>query len=180
MVRPILLLAALGVTVILGGGLLWLRSSITSGDHRKCPAVASVNPIPSWSSGGAAGGQPFRGAAGGQPFHGVSGLPSAIPTPVLAPSVSGGHVRVTFADNRSTMIVPVGTVIDVALSTQRWSLPVSSDQQTLPRLSASSSCDGIVRASFRVQGNGWIESDVHVPSNVGAPDIVFRVNLVAS
>ena len=66
------------------------------------------------------------------------------------------------------------------LSTQQWSLPVSSDPKTLPRLSASSSCDGTVRGSFRVQGNGWIESDVHMPSNVGAPDIVFRVTVVAS
>jgi hypothetical protein len=166
---PILLLAAAGIAVGLSVGVLWLHGAITSGDE--CPAVASVNPIPSWTPGG---------AAGGQPFHGVSGLPKATPTPVLAPLVSEGHVRVTFADNRSTMIVPVGTVIDVELSTQQWSLPVSSDPQTLPRLSASSSCDGIVRASFRVQGNGWIESDVHMPSNVGAPDIVFRVNFVAS
>ncbi len=71
-------------------------------------------------------------------------------------------------------------MIDVELSTQQWSLPVSSDPQTLPRLSTSSSCDGTVRGSFRVQGNGWIESDVHMPSNVGAPDIVFRINVVAS
>ena len=71
-------------------------------------------------------------------------------------------------------------MIDVELTTQQWSLPVSSDPQSLPRLSASASCDGTVRASFRVQGNGWIQSDVQVPSNVGAPDIVFRVNLVAS
>ena len=126
---------------------------------------------PSWTPGG---------GAGGQPFHGVSGVPKATPTPVLNPPVSGGHVLVTFAEYRSTIIVPLGTVIDVKLNTQQWSLPVSSDPQTLPRLSASSSCDGIVRASFRVQGNGWIESDVHMPSNVGAPDIVFRVNVVAS
>jgi hypothetical protein len=31
-----------------------------------------------------------------------------------------------------------------------------------------------------VQGSGWIESDVRMPSNVGAPDIVFRVNVLAS
>jgi hypothetical protein len=89
-------------------------------------------------------------------------------------------VRVTLAENRSTIIVPVGAVIDVGLGTQQWSLPVSSDPQTLPRVSASSSCDGTVRGSFQVRGNGWIESDVHMPSNVGAPDIVFRVNVVAS
>ena len=66
------------------------------------------------------------------------------------------------------------------LATQQWSLRVSSDPKTLPRLSASSSCDGTVQGSFRVQGNGWIESDVHMPSNVGAPEIVFRVTVVAS
>lgn len=169
--RPILFLAALGVTVILGGALLWLRGSITSGDHRECPAVASVNPIPSWTPGG---------AAGGEPFHGVSGVPNGTPTPVLTPSVTGGHIRLTFAENRSTIIVPIGTVIDVELATQQWSLRVSSDPKTLPRLSASSSCDGTVQGSFRVQGNGWIESDVHMPSNVGAPEIVFRVTVVAS
>lgn len=168
---PILLLAAAGIAVGLGVGILWLHGTIVSGDHLDCPAVASASPTPSWTPGG---------AAGGQPFHGVSGLPKATPTPVITPSVSGGHVRVTFVENRSTIIVPVGTVIDVELSTQQWSLPVSSDSQKLPRLSASSSCDGIVRASFLVQGSGWIESDVHMPSNVGAPDIVFRVNVVAS
>jgi hypothetical protein len=169
--RAILLLATLGVTVIVGLGVLWLHGTITLGDHRECPAVASVHPIPSWTPGS---------AAGGEPFHGVSGVPKATPTPVLTPAISGGHVRVTFAENRSTIIVPLGTIVDVELSTQLWSLPVSSDPQTLPRLSASSSCDGTVRASFRVQGNGWIESDVHVLSNIGAPDVVFRVNVVAS
>jgi hypothetical protein len=92
--------------------------------------------------------------------------------------VSGGHVRVTFANNRSTVTVPVGTVIDVDLDSP-WSLPVSSDPQTLPRLSSSSSCDGKVRASFRVQGPGWIEADIHGFTG-GAPDVVFRVNVVAS
>jgi len=110
----------------------------------------------------------------------VSGVPKATPTPVLTPSVSGGRVRVTFANNRSTLSLPLGTVIDVELTTMQWSVPVSSDPQMLPRISAWSSCDGTVRASFRVQGNGWIESDVHMPSNVGAPDVVFRVNVVAS
>jgi len=168
--RPILLLATVGVTVILGGGLLLLHGQAAGSGRLVCPTTASVSPIPSWTPGG---------AAGGQPFHGVSGVPKATPTSVLTPSVSGGHVRVTFAENRSTIIVPVGTVVDVELRTQQWSLPVSSDPQTLPRLSASSSCDGTVRASFRVQGKGWIESDVHMPSNVGAPDVVFRVNVGA-
>jgi hypothetical protein len=169
--NAVLILATLGVAVVLSGGVLWLHGAVTSGDHRECPTVASLSPIPSWTPGG---------AVGSQPFHGVSGVPKATPTPVLTPSVSGGHVRVTFAENRSTILVPVGTVVDVELRTQQWSLPVSSDSRTLPRLSTSSSCDGTIRGSFRVQGNGWIESEVHVPSNVGAPDIVFRVNVVAS
>ncbi len=168
---PLLLLATAGIAVVVGVGLLWLHGSITSGSHRDCPTVARVNPTPSWTAGG---------AVGGQPFHGVSGLPRATPTPVITPPVSGGHVRVTFAENRSTIVVPVGTVIDIELNTQQWSLPVSSDAQALPRLSALSSCDGTVRASFGVQGYGWIESDVHMPSNLGAPDVVFRVNVVAS
>src|SRR5260370_30167615 len=33
-----------------------------------------------------------------------------------------GPCPCTFAENRSTIIVPVGTVIDVELSTQQWSL----------------------------------------------------------
>jgi hypothetical protein len=92
--------------------------------------------------------------------------------------VSGGHVRVTFANNRSTVTVPVGTVVDVDLDSL-WSLPVSSDPQALPRLSSSSSCDGKVRASFRVQGPGWIEADIRGFTG-GAPDVVFRMNVVAS
>jgi hypothetical protein len=88
-------------------------------------------------------------------------------------------VRVTFVDNRSTIVVPVGTVIDVELTTYQWRLPSSSDPQMLPRLSSSSSCDG-VRASFRAQGDGWIESYVHTSESVGAPDIVFRLNVHAT
>ena len=169
--RLILGLATIGVTISLGGGLLWLHGQSAGSGRLDCPTTASVDPIPFWTPGG---------AAGGRPFHGVSGVPRATPTPVLIPSFSGGHVLVNFADNRSTIAVPVGTVIDVELTSQHWSLPVSSDPQSLPRLSASASCDGTVRASFRVQGNGWIQSDVRTPGNVGAPDIVFRVNLVAS
>jgi hypothetical protein len=31
-----------------------------------------------------------------------------------------------------------------------------------------------------VQGPGWIEATTHVGSGLGTPDIVFRVNVVAS
>src|SRR5260370_41920512 len=104
---PLLLLAAAGVAIGLGVGALWLRGAITLADHRECPTVASVNPIPSWAPGG---------ATGGQPFHGQSGIPKATPTPFLVPSVSVGHVHLTFAENRSTITVPVVTVIDGGLT----------------------------------------------------------------
>ncbi len=85
----------------------------------------------------------------------------------------------TLANNRATLTVPVGTVIDVELTSAAWSAPVSSDPKMLPRISSSSSCDG-VQANFRVQGNGWIEAVTHRASTGGIPDIVFRVNVVAS
>ncbi len=85
----------------------------------------------------------------------------------------------TLANNRATLTVPVGTMIDVELASAAWTAPVSSDPKTLPRISSSSSCEG-VRATFRVQGRGWIEAVTHSASNVGAPDIAFRVNVVAS
>lgn len=86
---------------------------------------------------------------------------------------------VTLANNRATLTVPVGTMIDVELASAAWSAPVSSHTKMLPRISSSSSCDG-VRASFRVLGNGWIEAGTHRGSTGGIPDIVFRVNVVAS
>ncbi len=164
---PVAILAAAGIAVVLAVGLLWVHGRIASGGQRDCPPSPSVSTVSSWTPGS---------AAGGQPSHGQSVVPKPTPTPVLVPTVSGGHVRVTFVDNRSTIVVPVGTVIDVELTTYQWSLPISSDPRMLPRLSSSSSCDG-VRASFRAQGDGWIESYVHTPENVGAPDIVFRLNL---
>ena len=85
----------------------------------------------------------------------------------------------TLANNRATLTVPFGTMIDVELTSAAWGAPVSSDPKTLPRISSSSSCEG-VRATFRVQGRGWIEAVTHGASNVGAPDIAFRVNVVAS
>jgi hypothetical protein len=86
---------------------------------------------------------------------------------------------VTLANNRATLTVPVGTMIDVELTSAAWGAPVSSDPKTLPRISSASSCNG-VRASFRVQGNGWIEAATHRGSTGGIADIVFRVSVVAS
>ena len=83
----------------------------------------------------------------------------------------------TLANNRETVSIPVGTVIDVALSDGPWDLPVSSDQHTLPRISASSSC-GSVRASFPVRGNGWIRANTHVAPGLGMPDITLSLNVV--
>ena len=168
---PVLFLAMAVIAVVLAAGLLWLQGRTAPGGQRDCPPATNLSPVPSWTPGS---------AAGGQPFHGLSGSPKSSPTPPLVPAVSGGHIRVTFANNRSTVTVPVGTVIDVELDSEPWSLPVSSGPQMLPLISSSLSCDGSVRASFGVQGSGWIEADVHMPSNVGAPDIVFRVNVVAS
>jgi hypothetical protein len=34
-----------------------------------------------------------------------------------------------------------------------------------------------VRASFRVQGNGWIEAYTNTPKGMGASDIIFRVTV---
>jgi hypothetical protein len=81
---------------------------------------------------------------------------------------------VTLANNRATLTVPVGTMIDVDLTSAAWTAP-----KMLPRISSASSCDG-VRASFRVQGNGWIEAATQRGSTGGISDIVFRVNVVAS
>jgi hypothetical protein len=86
---------------------------------------------------------------------------------------------VTVANNRATLTVPVGTMIDVDLTSAAWTAPVSSDPKMLPRVSSASSCDG-VRASFRVQGSGWIEAATHRGSTGGVPDIEFRVHVVAS
>jgi hypothetical protein len=98
------------------------------------------------------------------------------PSPTPEPVVSAGHILLTVADNRRTISVPVGTVVDIVLNGGSWSVPVSSNPQSLPRSSSASSCDG-VRASFRVQGNGWIEAHTNTPKGMGAPDIIFRVTV---
>jgi hypothetical protein len=90
-------------------------------------------------------------------------------------------VLVTMANSRATLSVPTGTVIDVDLTSGPWGAPVSSDSRVLPRLSTASSCDGSVRASFRVQGSGWIEAQTdRGGGGLGVADIIFRVNVVAS
>src|SRR5712692_6360033 len=157
--RPLLLLATAGVAVVLVVGLLWLHAG-----QRDCPTATNVNRTIFWTPGG---------GAGQQPFHGVPGPPASSTASPSVPAVAGGHTLVTLANNRATLTIPVGTVIDVELTSAPWSAPVSSDPKMLPRISSSSSCDG-VRASFQVQGNVWIEAVTHRASNVGAPDIVFR------
>jgi hypothetical protein len=86
---------------------------------------------------------------------------------------------VTLANNRASLTVPIGTMIDVDLTSAAWTAPVSSDPKMLPRVSSSSSCDG-VRASFRVQGNGWIEAATQRGATGGVADIEFRVHVVAA
>src|ERR1700730_10370556 len=39
-----------------------------------------------------------------------------------------------------------------------WSIPRSSDPQSLPRLTVSSQCDPILRSTFRALGNGTVEA----------------------
>jgi hypothetical protein len=86
------------------------------------------------------------------------------------------------ANNRATITVPVGTVVDVALTTSGpWAQPVSSDPKMLPRLSSSSSCDGSVQASFRVQGSGWIQAQTDSGgAGLGLADLTFRLNVIAA
>jgi hypothetical protein len=84
-------------------------------------------------------------------------------------------------NSRATISVPRGTIVDVDLTSGPWSTPVSSDPKMLPRLSTSSSCDGRVQASFRVQGSGWIEAQTNRGGGGhGVADFIFRVNVVAS
>ncbi|HYS29306.1 MAG TPA: hypothetical protein VEQ12_07365 [Candidatus Limnocylindria bacterium] len=163
--RPLLLLATAGVAVVLVVGLLWLHAG--QGD---CPTATNGNRTIFWTS---------AGGAGQQAFHGVPGLPPSSVSSPSVPAVAGGRILVTLANNRATLTVPIGTMIDVELTSAAWTAPVSSDPNMRPRLSSSSSCDG-VRASFRVQGNGRIEAVTHRGSTGGIPDIVFRVNVVAS
>lgn len=87
----------------------------------------------------------------------------------------------TMANNRTTITVPVGTVIDVTLTSGPWSEPVGSDPKMLPRLSSSLSCDGSAQASFRVQGSGWIQAQTaYGGGGLGLADMTFRLNVVAS
>jgi hypothetical protein len=84
-------------------------------------------------------------------------------------------------NNRATISVPRGTIIDVDLTSGPWSAPVSSDPKMLRRLSFSSSCDVSVQASFPVQGSGWIEAQTTRGGNgLGIADIVFRITVVAT
>jgi hypothetical protein len=81
--------------------------------------------------------------------------PSATPVPI------NGRVLLTFDNHGQSITVPRGTIIEVALenfSYGPWSVPRSSDPKTLPRLTASSQCDPILRATFRALGNGAIEA----------------------
>jgi hypothetical protein len=88
---------------------------------------------------------------------------------------------VTMENSRTTISVPRGTIIDVDLTSGPWSAPVSSDPKVLPRVSFSSSCDGSVQASFRVQGSGWIEAQTtRGGGGKGVADIIFHLNVVAS
>lgn len=97
------------------------------------------------------------------------------------PILSEGHVLATMENSRATISVPLGTIIDVHLTSGPWGTPVSSDTKKLPRLSSSSSCDGSVQASFRVEGSGWIEAQTtRGGGGKGVADIIFHLNVVAS
>jgi hypothetical protein len=74
---------------------------------------------------------------------------------------TNGHVLLTFDNHGQIITVPRGTIIEVALenfSYGPWSVPQTSDTKTLPRLTASSQCDSVLRATFRAFGNGTIEA----------------------
>jgi hypothetical protein len=166
---PALVLATLVVGVILAGGILWLHSQATA-NQRDCPVTANARPT--WTPGG---------GAGHQVFQAVPGPPKTSPTPIPIPSLSGGHVLVTMENNRATISVPKGTIVDVDLTSGPWSGPISSDPKALPRLSLLSSCDGSVRASFQVQGSGWIQAVTdRGGGGLGVADMIFHLNVVAS
>jgi hypothetical protein len=164
--RRVLVSGAIALLVLVViGGLLWIQARKTPGSGQgNCPS-GGVN-LQFFATPGS--------GAGHQTIQGVSGPPSPSPTP--EPVVSAGHILLTVANNRRTISVPVGTVVDIVLNGASWSLPVSSNPQSLPRSSSASSCDA-VRASFRVQGNGWIEAYTNTPKGMGAPDIIFRVTV---
>jgi hypothetical protein len=59
--------------------------------------------------------------------------------------------------------------------------PASPDPKMLPRLSVSSSCEGSVQASFRVQSSGWIEAQTtRGGTGLGIADIIFKITVVAT
>lgn len=155
--------------MVLVGGILWLHGQVSGGSPLCLPAVGVR---PTWTPGG---------GAGYQPSQAVPGPPKTSPTPIPVPMLSGGHVQVTMENSRATISVPRGTIIDVDLTSGPWSSPVSSDPKMLPRLSSSSSCDGSVRASFRVQGSGWIEAETTRGGHgLGIADLLFRITVVVT
>ena len=96
-------------------------------------------------------------------------------------SVAGtiGRVLVTDADNHQEVAVPKGTIVEVNLSARGWTLPRSSDQHSLPRLSAMSSCDGSVSAMFSALGSGTITAVGGGSTTHGGPTIRFEIDIEA-
>lgn len=164
-------LAALGTALLLGGGLLCLHGQGRSGG---CPGTVSALNFPPLNVG-------TKGGAGWQIVPAISGPLKPSPTPQSRPVVVNGNVAVAFADSRSILTLPMGTVLDISLTSGPWSVPVSSDPKPLPLISSSTACDGSVKASFRVQGNGWIQAETHSSGNgEGAPDLGFRITVIAT
>ena len=104
--------------------------------------------------------------------------PTPSPTPV--PIADDGRVAVTDANNHQTITVPKGTMIDVNLSANGWTLPGSSDPALLPRISATSRCDTSVAATFAALGSGTITAVGGGGTSHGGPTITFEVQIQSS
>ena len=56
-----------------------------------------------------------------------------------------------------------------------WTVPESSNPQTLPRLSASGPCDTVKTATFRAVGDGEIDATRPHGDAIGRLVVTFRV-----
>jgi hypothetical protein len=125
------------------------------------------------------------GSANAAPSNTAGPRPPPTTTPPPSP---GANVVVTDADDGKTFSLRVGQYLDVRLSGgMSWSEPQSSDQQVLPRLSASQASDGSAQGRFRAVAKG--QADVSATQSAPCatstprcmvPSRLWRVTIVVS